>query len=376
MKNAQHPVEAEFFAAVKARDAAGVADFLTRQPALVRAFDPDYFGAPPLNIAVSKGDLEMIDVLVGAGADPDLKGDWWAGGFAALHSIAPEERSRIAPRLIAAGATIDAHAAAYLGDLDTLRKRVGEDASVVHERGGDGRMPLHFASTPEVVHFLLEAGSDPEALDVDHESTPVMWAVRAFPDVARALLAAGARGDVFAYAALGEVRALSAHLDSHPDAWSWVIDEKRYPTSREDVTVIYGFTLGWKATPIHVAARCNQPDAIRVFAERGGDLAVRGDYDDATPLHIAAWEGSADAALALVHSGAPFDVPSGAQHENEPLGWAIVSGKVDLVKVLLAHGAEVKEHHRRQASDGEAGAFREWSRSTLDDWRRIREIIT
>ncbi len=366
---------AEFFTAIKQRDYARVRDWLSRDPAPLTAFDPDSFGAPPLNIAVSRGDIEMIELLLEAGADPDLKSDWWAGGFAALHTIPPDSKDDIAPRLIEAGATVDAHAAAYLGDLRVLKQRITEDPAVVGARGGDGRMPLHFATTPEVARLLLDHGADIEARDVDHESTPVMWAAAAHPKVAQVLLDAGAKGDVFLYSAIGDTTRLATALDEAPGAGRWIIDATRFPTSKKEVTAIYAFTLGWESTPLQVAARCNQADVIRLFAARGTDLSFRAGYDHSTALHIAAWEGAVEAGHALIHAGAPLDIVSGREHENEPIGWAIVSGKVAMVKLLLSHGAAVREHHVRQARAGVTGEFEGWSRSTHEDWVEIEAMI-
>jgi hypothetical protein len=49
------------------------------------------------------------------------------------------------------------------------------DPKRVHERGGDGQTPLHFARSREVVDLLLERGADPDARDVDHRATPAKW---------------------------------------------------------------------------------------------------------------------------------------------------------------------------------------------------------
>jgi len=369
------PKAAALFEAVKNGDVERAKNLVESTPGLLGAFDPDTYGAPALNIAVSRGDAAMMDVLLDGGANPDLKSEWWAGGFAALHILPPSRRMELADRLIAGGATVDAHAAAWLGDLPALVECVEADPDVVHERGGDGRMPLHFATTPAVARFLLESGADIEAKDVDHESTPVMWAAADYPDVARTLLDAGANGDVFLYAAIGDTDALATTVVSTPDAATSVINSERFPTSHKKVTVIYAFTLGWLATPLHVAARCNQPEAIRTLLALGADVAVRGAYDDATPLHIAAWEGSVEAAQALLHAGAPLDAVSGPQHKNEPVGWAITSGKVDVVKLLVGHGAALGDHHRSGARAGVEGEFTQWSGSTLDDWREIQDLI-
>jgi ankyrin repeat protein len=102
--------------------------------------------------------------------------------------LAPDE----AAPLIERGAIVDVHGAAHLGMLDRLEELVGRDPSLVHARGGDGKTPLHWASTVEVAGCLLDRGAEIDARDVDHESTPAQYLVRDAPDVARLLVERGA----------------------------------------------------------------------------------------------------------------------------------------------------------------------------------------
>jgi ankyrin repeat protein len=104
-----------------------------------------------------------------------FESSWWGGGFHALHGATPA----VAERLLAAGAIPDACAAAHLDRADLLERMLAEHPARVHERGGDGQMPLHFASrSRRVVDLLLEAGADIDARDVDHRSTAAEWMIR------------------------------------------------------------------------------------------------------------------------------------------------------------------------------------------------------
>jgi len=89
---------------------------------------------------------EMLDVLLEAGADINVKSQWWAGGFGLLHGASPE----LAAYAIERGAFIDVHAAARLGLLDRLRELISAQPSLVNAPGGDGQTPLHFASNTAV----------------------------------------------------------------------------------------------------------------------------------------------------------------------------------------------------------------------------------
>jgi len=94
----------------------------------------------------------------------------------------------VAERLIEAGATPDACAAAHLDRADLLEAMLKRDPRRVHERGGDGQMPLHFARSRRVVDLLLDAGADIDARDVDHRSTAAEWMLGDADDPVRSRL--------------------------------------------------------------------------------------------------------------------------------------------------------------------------------------------
>src|SRR5690606_37016522 len=108
------------------------------------------FDAPA--IVCYSADLPMVDLLLEFGADPNKRSEWWAGGFHALHGATPAT----ADRLIAAGAVPDACAAAHLDQPELLARLIADDPARVHERGGDGQTPLHFARSRAVVDLLLD----------------------------------------------------------------------------------------------------------------------------------------------------------------------------------------------------------------------------
>src|SRR5207247_11075966 len=122
---------------------------------------------------------------------------WWAGGFGLLHAAAPD----LAASAIQRGAIVDVHAAARLGMFEKLRELIAAEPALVHERGGDGQMPLHFASTIEIAKFLLDHGADIDARDVDHESTPAQWMVRERQEVARYVIQRACKTDLLMAAA-------------------------------------------------------------------------------------------------------------------------------------------------------------------------------
>src|SRR5262249_13035746 len=159
-----------------------------------RLDDPlkDYaFGGTALLAAVHRGNREMIDVLLRAGADINGRSHWWAGSFGVL-----DHDGDLAPFLIERGATVDAHAAARLGMLDRLDELLTANPDLVRARGGDGQTPLHFAGSIAVAEYLLAHGADLDARDIDHESTPAQWMIRDRQDIARYLVSRGCGTDI------------------------------------------------------------------------------------------------------------------------------------------------------------------------------------
>lgn len=66
----------------------------------------------------------------------------------------------------------------------------GNSSIAIHRRGGDGRTPLHCATTVEIAEYLLDRGAAIDARCVDHESTP-----GDFPTTVKLLIEAGERPD-------------------------------------------------------------------------------------------------------------------------------------------------------------------------------------
>lgn len=166
-------------------------------------------------VARAKKNLPLLDVLLAYGADLNLKSAWWAGGFGLLeYDCTPEE----AAPLIERGAVVDVFAAAHLGMFDRLRELIEGDPSLVHSRGGDGKTPLHCATTVEIAQYLMDRGADLDARDVDHESTPAQYLVRDAPDVAKLLVDDGAWFDIFIAIGLRDPALVERCLREDPEA--------------------------------------------------------------------------------------------------------------------------------------------------------------
>jgi ankyrin repeat protein len=345
-------------AAVRSKSARNVAEVLSQFPELKKQLDQEMvgasFGETALLAAVNQGNREMVDVLLKAGANINQRSHWWAGSFGVL-----DNNSGLHDFLIERGAILDAHAAARLGRLDALRAVVDRDPGVVHARGGDGQLPLHFASTVEVAEFLLERGADIDATDVDHESTAAQWMIDERHDVVRNLVSRGCRTDILLAAALGDVGLVLHYLATNPDATRTVVSEEFFPKKdpRSGGT-IYTWTLGSGKGP-HLIARkfghdhvfrivmeasplttqlgvwCELADRDEVDAILGRDPAIAGTLGaaDLRRLPDAARDENAPAVGLLLDAGWPIDARG--QHGTTALHWAAFHGNTAMVRDLL-----------------------------------------
>ena len=178
----------------------------------------------------------------------------------------------MAERLIAAGAVPDACAASHLDRLDLLAAMLAEDPGRVHERGGDGKTPLHFARSRAVVDLLLSSGADIDARDVDHRSTAAEWMLGDSPETARLELATylverGASADIFLAAALGLTERARVMLSADRSLLRLRTSQGDYGEKAPSSLHIYQWTIGPNLTPLQVAAKFGRQETLRVMEE-------------------------------------------------------------------------------------------------------------
>ena len=358
----------QFTQAVHAGDAAALRRVLSDSQEARAAINEPLFGFDSPALVTAAGDnLEVVDTLLEFGADPNRRSSWWAGGFHPLHGASPV----IADRLIAAGAIPDACAAARLNRLDLLQRIIDEDPARVHERGGDGQTPLHFARSREAVGLLLARGADIDARDVDHRSTPAEWMTGAIGgpdsriDLARYLVERGAVADIFLAAALG-LTDRARHLLQHDRTLlSLRTSQGIYAEQPPSSYHIYQWNLGPNLSPLQVAmdrgnagtlrammdfARpidrlllaCHRGDRDEAFAivREHPDVTHANSESEARALTDAAWAANAPAVRLLLELGFDPSVPSvtGARGGNA-LHCAAWEGAVDCVSAILSYPA-------------------------------------
>jgi len=363
-----------YFEAAHAQDVDRLQTLLDADPGLLMEPDPECFGYRLLNIAAWRGNRVLADLALDRGADPDAPD---AFDFSPVLHAVNYGHLDLARHLVTRGAAVGPHEAAGLGRLDLLDEMVKKRPPVVHDRGGDGCTPLHFAANPATAAFLLDHGAKVDARDEDHHSTPAQWAAAGRPEVARYLVECGAEPDIFMVALSGDAVWMSDYLAANPDAIEDRVDAKRFPppADRPDTHVIYAFGVGANATALHAAVMADATQVAVALVGAGLDPDARGGYDDGTPLHAAAWWNRPEIARQLLAFGADIDADSGPAHENGPLGWAIVAGSLETVKVLLEHDAPIRDYYESEVDKAVAGEFKTFATWDVDRYQAIGRLL-
>jgi ankyrin repeat protein len=375
--------------AIRADRADVVRDLLARDPDLKPKLNEPIgpFDSPAITSARSR---EMLDVLLDAGADVNARSRWWAGGFGLLDWASPE----LAANAIERGAKLDVHSAARLGMIDRLRALIAAEPALVHAPGGDGQTPLHFAGTIDVAAFLLDRGTDLNALDVDHESTPAQYMSGERQDVARYLVSRGCKTDLLLAAALGDLDLARRHLDADPGCIRIRVSEDFFPKiNPRSGGTIYGWTLGFYLSAHQVARKFGHDDVVGLLFERspaavqlieacwsGDDAtvkALRGQHHniadqlseaDRRQVAHAARNNEAQVVRLMLESGLPVDARG--QHNGTPLHWAAFHGNAEMARIILRYGPPLEtldaDFHATPVGWAIHGSLNGWNREAGD----------
>lgn len=363
------PLE-QFHAALRAGDAGHVRALLEAHADVRAAVNqpvPNTFGARPVSLV--KKTLDALDVLLEYGADLNLKSDWKPGPFGLLeYNITAEE----AAPLISRGAIVDIFAAAHLGMFDRVRELVEADPSLVHARGGDGKMALHCARDLDIARYLIDHGADIDARDVDHESTPAQYLVREAPAVARLLVDRGAWFDIFIAVGLRDAALVERCLHDDPEALEHRAGQGKYTgvgkgdrvLTPEEIGDHRGDTYRWvfghnasamdaarmlgfddmlallqrHATPAQrLLAACAAADRSAAEAVIAAHPAVVSTLSRDQLRLIADRAHANDTAAVTLMLDLGFDALARHGAEFEAIRWAGFHGNADMMRALLRH---------------------------------------
>jgi ankyrin repeat protein len=274
--------------------------------------------ARALHYAVSRGHRRVVRWLLARGSSaPPIAGelDW-----APVHFAAVPPRPALVNLLLKHGATMDIFVAAILGDARLVRQMLRENPGLVSSRGPDGATPLHFAGSPAVARVLLAAGADPNARDTFHHSTPAEWTSER-PDIVRIIASAGAGIDIIVASAIGDLRRVRTLV--------------RKDARAIDARVGKDKTIGGEGeTPLAIAARYGRGKIVEFLLAKGADAAAM-----PSVLPAAVHKGDRATVKQLIDAGA--DPNAFGLHGHAALHIAAVYGKIQMIRLLLAHGARL-----------------------------------
>jgi len=157
----------------------------------------------PVAEAAMRGDREAVRALLQKGTDVNVP---LSDGMTALHYAALRGDAQMAEILIYAGANPKArtrineytplHVASESGNAGVIRVLLNAGADVNAKASATGATPLHLAAgsgNVDAVNALLQKGGDPNAREAEWQQTPLIFAAaKNRADVIAALLARGA----------------------------------------------------------------------------------------------------------------------------------------------------------------------------------------
>jgi ankyrin repeat protein len=248
-------------------------------------------GATALHWAVHRDDLATADLLMRAGAQVNAANDV---GATPLYLACTNRNAAMVGKLLTARA--DPNAALLNGETVLMTCARTGAAGAVKE--------------------LLAHGANVNAKESLHSQTALMWAAaQRHPQVVQALVEAGA-----------DVRARSRMYNQT------VTSEVTQRTGREELN--YTVTRGG-STPLLFAARSGDVESARFLLAGGADVNETLP-DGMSALVLAAHSGHGAVGALLLAKGAD---PNAAAVGYTALHAAVLRGDLDLVKALLAHGA-------------------------------------
>lgn len=251
------------------------------------------------------------------------------------------------------------------GDVEGVRSAIATSPGLlgrtVERTGQGGWTPLHLAvaeAQPEIVRVLVEAGADLTAR-TEFNRTPLHVALQLQPDLVPLLRELGAEVDAPSAAYLGDVDALTRHLEdgTHPDDRSSGVDLLSWAAfggAESTAQLLLARGADPDTGALHFAAGGGRLPLVQLLLDAGADANRRDPTTGRTPLHaaVAADPGDAAAEIVRVLLAAGADITAttndgasaldmshvaAARHRRHDSGRA--TGNDALAELLVAHGA-------------------------------------
>lgn len=338
---------------------------------------------PPLFLAVTRGNRDIVTVLLDAGADIEIRN---ATGRTPLYEAYVNADSAMAELLIARGADIRARnqfgtrildIALVSGDMAAVQRFVaaGETLQYVND---EGRTTLHRACTSsniELIRLVLDRTNFTLDREDNHGVRPVdsasseagfEYCLLQHPGLERNHLFVDGDFSIHRFAREGRREIVAHLLDNGVDLHlpgrdkSTVLHNAVVSGDRELVKLLLerGANIearnSYSFRPLHWAAESGDLEMIKLLLERGARLDVKTSVSSIiqemhTPLYTAIDKDHDDVAKYLIERGADPNTICDTSH-GTPFIVACSRNKVELVRLMLAHGASPNGINEEQST--------------------------
>jgi len=301
-----------------------VRELLDEDPALanrVSDYVTGYLGSgTPLKNAAAKGQIEIVNLLLEAGADPNLPEEGIAPHGHALYSAVSNGHFEIAKLLLEHGA------------YPNPEVESSADALSIAMLNKDEKMVELLCSygAARAVHHLAYYG--------DVQTAAAVFAANpALADDPEALTNAAGEGHE-AFVRL--ILRYQPELPKRINFPSWSVGAK----TRELNELLFKHGMNpsqpdWlRITPLHQFARTGDVEKAALFLDHGADLHARDEDICSTPLAWAAKFGQIRMVELLLSRGAKPNLPDDPPWAT-PLAWATRRGHSEIAELLKQHGA-------------------------------------
>ena len=262
-----------------------------------------------LHFAADAADLDVVTLLVEAGADVVGAGDDHQVGVLGWATCFARVREDVAAYLLAHGARLNLWSAIALDREGDVRGFIAHDPSLLGarmSRNEHHRTPLHHAAAknrPRMVRLLLDLGADPNAGDaLGATALTTASQEHADPAIVTMLLAAGAPLDFMSALYLERYDAAEAMLQEDPSRIG--------PDGRDTIA-------------LHLSVSRKNAAAVRWLIAHGVEVNAKRNVWDCnhTALHMTAESGAIELARMLLDAGADPNIHDD-KYDATVLGWA------------------------------------------------------
>lgn len=303
----------------------------------------------PLHLAAQYGHLEISELLLAHGADLNARN---INGNMPLHLAASWNRAEVAELLLSKGADANARGAHDTTPLHSAFWHVGGQRTSAlklvetllnhkgdaNARDGGGNSPLFYAALNgdvEAVEILLARGADVHATNNDGRSPlqtglviPQVSSIRdTHPEVVERLIRAGADVNKLDRSGLAPLHVAAVEGGVNMARVLLANGARLELRTRED------------ATALHLAARHGHSAVVELLLASGADVNVR-EGGSRTPLHWAVSQGHPQVAQVLVRAGADVNAKDRAGETPLRLTWGGSDSDKAIRRLLRDHGAQ------------------------------------